>query len=408
MELAAKLGSNQALARTLAKALIDARVGGAGHDDSLRSERIAEGLLYEAKYSPRAVIAGLGTAAPEERYTQAEVANLLGVNDPRMRAIYSSAHIESRRLAEIGSEQQKGTTQGQLLNKHLRWAKKLSEVAIPAACESAGVRLEDVGFLVVCTTTGFLSPGLSAHVANHLRLPSTIQRADIVGMGCHAGLNAMATAAHWAEANPGVPALMFACEIVSAGYVWDSGKPDLAIALTNSLFGDGSAAAVLMCPTPEKPIASTTAAPKPALYGFESLLLPDSLESLCYTWLDDYHKFSFSISPQVPYLMGLKIPGMVHRLLAKHRLRKEDIAHWVVHSGGKKVLDCVMYSLGLSKHAIRHSLNSLRAMGNMSSGSFLWAYESLLREKIAKPGEFGVFITMGPGAGVECALWRFM
>ena len=25
----------------------------------------------------------------------------------------------------------------------------------------------------------------------------------------------------------------------------------------------------------------------------------------------------------------------------------------------------------------------------------------------AKRGEYGVFITMGPGAGVECALWRF-
>ena len=23
-----------------------------------------------------------------------------------------------------------------------------------------------------------------------------------------------------------------------------------------------------------------------------------------------------------------------------------------------------------------------------------------------KPGDFGVFITMGPGAGIECALWR--
>ena len=106
--------------------------------------------------------------------------------------------------------------------------------------------------------------------------------------------------------------------------------------------------------------------------------------------------------------MGLRIPGMVGRLLAKHRLRREDIAHWVVHSGGKKVLDCVMYSLGLSKHAIRHSLHSLRAMGNMSSGSFLWAYEKLMQEGVGRAGEFGVFITMGPGAGVECALWRFL
>lgn len=38
------------------------------------------------------------------------------------------------------------------------------------------------------------------------------------------------------------------------------------------------------------------------------------------------------ISPQVPYLMGLKIPGMVHRLLDKHRLKREDVAHWVVRA----------------------------------------------------------------------------
>ena len=99
----------------------------------------------------------------------------------------------------------------------MRWAKTLAKLAIPNACAAAGVGLSDVGFLVVCTTTGFLSPGLSAHIVNHLQLPCTIQRADIVGMGCHAGLNAMTAAAHWATANPGVPALMFCCEIVSAG-----------------------------------------------------------------------------------------------------------------------------------------------------------------------------------------------
>ena len=54
-----------------------------------------------------------------------------------------------------------------------------------------------------------------------------------------------------------------------------------------------------------------------------------------------------------------------------------------------------------------HSLSSLKQKGNMSSASFLWAYDALLREGGAKRGEYGVFITMGPGAGVECALWRF-
>lgn len=31
---------------------------------------------------------------------------------------------------------------------------------------------------------------------------------------------------------------------------------------------------------------------------------------------------------QVPYLMGLKIPLMVKRLLDQHRLKREDITHW--------------------------------------------------------------------------------
>ena len=104
--------------------------------------------------------------------------------------------------------------------------------------------------------------------------------------------------------------------------------------------------------------------------------------------------------------MGLQIPRMVERLLTRFGLRKSDVSHWVVHSGGKKVLDCVQYSLGLSRHDIRHSLSSLEAMGNMSSCSFLWAYDALLREGRVKPAEYGLFITMGPGAGLECALWR--
>ena len=54
------------------------------------------------------------------------------------------------------------------------------------------------------------------------------------------------------------------------------------------------------------PISSTVEAIKPALYGFESMLVPDTLNSLCYEWLDDYHKYSFTISPQVlPLLFSL-------------------------------------------------------------------------------------------------------
>ena len=58
----------------------------------------------------------------------------LGISDPRLRALFGHAHIGTRCLAEI--EQERGTrlTHGQMLSKHLRWAKRLSEQTIPAAC----------------------------------------------------------------------------------------------------------------------------------------------------------------------------------------------------------------------------------------------------------------------------------
>ncbi|KAL3892560.1 MAG: hypothetical protein SGPRY_015014, partial [Prymnesium sp.] len=61
---------------------------------------------------------------------------------------------------------------------------------------------------------------------------------------------------------------------------------------------DGCACAVLLCPTPQRPVVSSLDAIKPTLYGFESMIVPDTLSSLCYEWLDDYNKFSFTISPQ--------------------------------------------------------------------------------------------------------------
>ena len=71
------------------------------------------------------------------------------------------------------------------------------------------------------------------------------------------------------------------------------------------------------------------------------------------------------------------------------------------------MLDSVIYSLGLSKHDVRHTLETLRTNGNMSSASFLWSYKKLLEEGDCTGGQHGVFITMGPGAAVESALFRF-
>ena len=83
---------------------------------------------------------------------------------------------------------------------------------------------------------------------------------------------------------------------------------------------------------------------------------------------------------------------------------RDRIAHWIAHSGGRKVIDAVKINLGLTEHDLRHTSAVLREYGNLSSGSFLFSYQRLLDEGRTAAGDYGVLMTMGPGSTIEMAL----
>ncbi|MFD0890056.1 3-oxoacyl-[acyl-carrier-protein] synthase III C-terminal domain-containing protein, partial [Streptosporangium algeriense] len=118
-------------------------------------------------------------------------------------------------------------------------------------------------------------------------------------------------------------------------------------------------------------------------------------------------KFSFFLDPEVPYVVGAHAEEAVDALLRGAGLRRSDIAHWIVHSGGRKVIDAVRVNLGLTRHDMRHTLGVLRDYGNLSSGSFVFSYRALLRERTPEEGEYGVLMTMGPGSTIETTLIRW-
>ncbi|KAK3249796.1 hypothetical protein CYMTET_40793 [Cymbomonas tetramitiformis] len=412
-ELAGKMLKRPAIALELAKKVID--FGSGTSDGNLLLERISEGVLYQVKHRPMPSIVGTGTAVPEEfKYTQHEVADLLNIHDKRLRSLFTASHIVTRHLADIDKEQSgEAVTQKYLLDKHLRWAKILGERAIDQALARAGITRADIKFLTIATSTGFLIPTLSCHLVECMGLSPHIQRADIVGMGCHAGLNILQAASNWALANPGQNAVMCSIEICSAEYVWQHNvdpTQQMSIAVTNSLFGDGCTAAVVRCD--EEPRMGRIPPPLPAgrincnVLGYESYIIPKSLDTLYLEWDEITTKFSFFLTSDVPYAIGEHMPLMLNKLFDRFGMTKKDITHWVVHSGGKKVLDSMVYSVGITKHDVRHTVSTLRDYGNVSSGAFLLAFERLQKESTVKRGDYGVFVTMGPGAGMECALWR--
>ena len=65
------------------------------------------------------------------------------------------------------------------------------------------------------------------------------------------------------------------------------------------------------------------------------------------------------------------------------------------------------YTVGITEHDVRHTVDVLREYGNLGSGSFLFSYQRLLGEGQVRRGDYGVMMTMGPGSTIETALLRW-
>jgi len=345
-----------------------------------------------------AVIASVGSAFPESAYSQEEIAGLLGLENRVVRRLLRAPHIHKRHLYLPAPDPRTGRiaeeSPADLQAKFRRGALELGSRAIHSALSSAGLTVSDVDYLVCVTSTGFLVPGLSSLLSRELGFDRDLVRADVVGMGCNAGLNGLNPLAQWVQTHPGQVALLVCCEINSAMYVVDQ---SIRTGIVNSLFGDGAAAAV---------VTSRAGVGGPRLIDFESFCIPEEWAAMRFDFDADAGKWSFYLSRDIPYVIGFNVHEPLERLLKRNELELSAVRHWVLHTGGGAVIDSVKLSLGLDEHDLRHTRSVLRDYGNLSSGSFLVSLQRLLAEGRAADGDLGVLVTMGPGAQIETALFQ--
>ncbi|MFD8377072.1 3,5-dihydroxyphenylacetyl-CoA synthase DpgA [Streptomyces sp. NPDC059679] len=366
------------------------------------NELVGNAPLTPAPSGARPAIVGVGTAVSPRSYTQDEVLDYFGITDERVRSVFHNSAIERRYLTlpPTDSHGRPVTeTQGDLLRKHGRLGVELGAAAVRACVEASGRTLDDLGYLCCVSSSGLLIPGLSALLIKDMGLSPRLSRLDVVGMGCNAGLNALNAVAGWSTANPGRVALMVCVEVCSAAYVLDA---TMRTSVVNSLFGDGAAAVAVSTGA-----VAVEPGPAPRLLRFASHIIPEASGAMGSDWDDTAGKFRFFLDRDVPSVLGADVETVVDRLLDGTGLGRGDVAHWVIHSGGKKIVESVRSNLGLTRHDVRHTIGVLRDYGNLSSCSFLFSYERLLDEGIVNSGEYGVLMTMGPGLTIESALVRF-
>jgi 3,5-dihydroxyphenylacetyl-CoA synthase len=369
-----------------------------------------------------AAITSVASAFPETAYSQEEIRALLGLENRVVKKLLRSPHIRKRHLylpvRDTSTGRMVPESAADLHAKFRNGALDIGSRAIRNALDAASLSPADVDYMLCVTSSGFMVPGLSSLFSRELGFDRKLLRADVVGMGCNAGLNGLNPLVQWVRNHPGQVALLVCCEINSAMYVLDE-TPRTGI--VNSLFGDGAAAAVLTGyagngtgSMASQPLSSQTLAsgslpsgPAPCVIDFESFCIPEQWAAMRFDWNDDAGKWSFYLDRDIPYVIGFNVREPVERLLQRNDLDFSAIKHWVLHTGGGAVIDSVKLSLGLAEHDVRHTRSVLRDYGNISSGSFLVSLERLLAEGCVSDGDRGVMVTMGPGAQIEAALLRF-
>ncbi len=362
-----------------------------------------------ANRRPHPAVLAVGSALPPHYASQAEITAALQAawsrahyNAERLQELHRAVQVQGRYLALPISRYHELSSFQQRNDAWLTAATELGERALRDALARAGLEPRDVDQLLVVTTTGIATPSLDARLANRLGLRPDVRRTPIFGLGCAGGAGGLARAADFLRAYPGEVAVLVAVEVCSLTMQ----REDMSIGniIASGLFGDGAAAVVLAGSRHARSAAGSNG-DAPRVLANTSVFYPDTEWVMGWKVVDS--GFQIVLSAKVPEVVRAHIRADVDAFLAAHDLQRADIAHWIAHTGGPKVLQAFAEALELPEDALARSWRSLAEAGNVSSVSVLFVLAELLAEKTARPGDWGLLAAMGPGFGSELLLLRW-
>lgn len=355
-------------------------------------------------------ILGIGTAVPTTVLPQSAVRDLFlaqpGVERLTARLIgaaFDQSAIDTRHtvLSELGGQGREPSAfidvdsrellsplTGTRNDVYRSEAPPLFARAAREALERADVEASAITHVVTASCTGFFAPGPDYRLVRDLGLPSTVERDHLGFVGCAAAFPALRQAARICAAEPDAVVLVVCGEICSI-HLRASSDPEQIVA--SAVFADGAAAAVVSA-------APRADAPSLALEGFATALTEDGEDDM--RWIIGDHGFEMTLTAEVPRIVGREVRDALAAVLA----RAGHVDRWIVHPGGRSILDRFEAALDLPGDALDLSRDVLRNYGNMSSATVLFILARLLDDPDLVDGSRAIGVAFGPGLTVESAL----
>ncbi|MCA0942049.1 type III polyketide synthase [Salipiger pacificus] len=262
-------------------------------------------------------------------------------------------------------------------------AKALFVDAARAALREAGWQSAEVDIVVTVCSTGIATPSLEAQALTEMGFRDSVLRVPIFGLGCAGGVSGLATAGLLAAGRPGAKVLLVVVETCSLAFRADRlQKADIIAAV---LFGDGAAAA---CLSDDMPLDG----PSILLGAAHQKTWPETLGIM--GWDVDEIGFGVIFDRSIPEFIAQEFGAAAQEAVRATRLADTQIARYVCHPGGAKVVEALEGALHIEQGSLDAEREILRRAGNMSAPTVLFVLRAVL--DAGRTGQM-MACALGPG-----------
>lgn len=251
----------------------------------------------------------------------------------------------------------------------------------------------EITHLITVSCTGMSAPGLDLQLMELLELPRNTWRTSVNFMGCYAAIHALKMGDALCRQDKNAKVLIVCTELCTLHFQREATPDNIASSL---LFADGSAA--LLLSHEDHPARGLQ------LVNFYSEVIPKGKKDMA--WELSSSGFQMTLSGYIPDLIGEDFNRLVNSALEGAALTQQDITHWCIHPGGKKILETIHRSLQLANGALDSCYEVLRHYGNMSSPTILFVLKRMMHQLLhhpaaleTRPNLFGA--AFGPGLTME-------
>jgi predicted naringenin-chalcone synthase len=275
------------------------------------------------------------------------------------------------------------------LELRMQWFGKFAAPLSVAAIRDClkDVSSKNITHLITVSCTGMSAPGLDLQTMELLDLPKNIYRSSVNFMGCYAAIHALKMADAICEKEKDANVMIVCTELCTLHFQRETTADSIASAL---LFGDGAAAAML--------VHDENNSPGLKLEHFYSEVITKGKKDMA--WELSSTGFQMTLSSYIPELIEQDFDPLLSRSLQKAGWKKDEIHHWCIHPGGRRILDAIHKCLKLKNGELDHCYNVLREFGNLSSATILFVLKRMLLSSL-KQNERIFGASFGPGLTME-------